>query len=141
MSNESAKYNVHIHGTTYGLAIGDQAAVAVGSGPKAVQAQPPFLTPSLPPQGIFGRDDALTKIFDLLALKDGEAADVPPVALRGMGGIGKTTLAIALGRLEMLPRLFPDGVLWAALGPSPTIRILLDGWGRALGVDLLPETR
>ncbi len=137
MSDLSVQHTVTIHGTVYGLAIGDQAAAAVGT--PTVQTLPPFMTPPLPPQGIFGRDEDLTRIFDLLALDDEQAANIPPVALRGMGGIGKTTLAIALGRLAIIPKLFPDGVLWVALGPNPTIRILLDGWGRALGVDLLPE--
>ncbi len=137
MTNSSSQHTVTIHGTVYGLAIGDQAAAAVGA--PAVRTPPPFMAPPLPPQGVFGRDEDLTRLFDLLALSDEQATDIPPVALRGMGGIGKTTLAIALGRLEIIPKFFPDGVLWVALGPNPTIRILLDGWGRALGVDLLPE--
>lgn len=132
-----SKYNVTIHGNVHGLAIGDQASAFTGT--TATRTLPPFMTPSLPPQGIFGRDQALTDIFDLLLLSDEQVIDVQPVALRGMGGIGKTTLAIALGRLELVPKLFPDGVLWVALGPNPTVRILLDAWGRALGVDLLPE--
>lgn len=139
MSNESTKYIITIHGTAYGLAIGAQASAATELGTSAMRIPPPFMTPPLPPQGVFGRDETLTHIYDLLALGDEKATNVPPVVLRGLGGIGKTTLAIALGRLEMIPRLFPDGVFWAALGPNPTIRILLDGWGRALGVDLLPE--
>ncbi len=139
MTHDSAKYNVHIHGTAYGLVVGDQASAAIELGASATRIPAPFMTPSLPPQGVFGRDETLTQIYDLLALSDEKATDVPPVALRGLGGIGKTTLAIALGRLETIPRIFPDGVLWVALGPNPTIRILLDGWGRALDVDLLPE--
>ncbi len=99
----------------------------------------PFLTPPLPPQGVFGRDELLTQIFDKLKFQEPDAVNIPPVALHGMGGIGKTTSAIAIGRLPFIPQHFPDGVLWVAVGQNPTIRILLDGWGRALGVDLLPE--
>lgn len=137
MTEMSTQYTITIHGAVYGLAIGDQANAVVGT--SVGRSAPPFMIPPLPPQGIFGRDDALTKIFDALALNDDQAANVPPLALRGMGGIGKTTLAKALGRLEFIPQSFPDGVLWTELGPNPTIRILLDGWGKALGVDLLPE--
>lgn len=100
---------------------------------------PPFMTPALPPQGVLGREDALARLFTLLALDQPTAANVPPVALHGMGGIGKTTLAIALGRLEAIPQLFPDGVLWVGVGPDPTVRNLLDDWGRALGVSLVAE--
>jgi len=131
------QHTVNIHGAVYGLAIGDQATAAVNA--QTGRVPPPFMTPPLPPQGIFGRDDDLTRLFDLLALGDEQATDVPPVALRGMGGVGKTTLAIALARLEIVPKIFSDGVLWTALGPNPTVRFLLEGWGKSLGVDLLPE--
>jgi len=59
--------------------------------------------------------------------------------LRGLGGVGKTTLALAVGRIEGIDTFFPDGVLWAELGPSPVTRTLLNDWGRALGMDLIPE--
>src|SRR5438045_8384530 len=98
MDSRSSQYNVTIHGTVYGLAIGDQASVAT-QGTPAAQSSAPFLVPPLPPQGIFGRDDVLTQVYDLLALSDEDATEVAPVALRGLGGIGKTTLATALGRL------------------------------------------
>jgi len=99
----------------------------------------PFQAPPIPPQGIIGRNVALGQLAGLLAFDDEFAKDIQPVALRGMGGIGKTTLAIALSRLERAHQLFPDGILWTALGPNPTVRLHLDSWGRALGVDLLPE--
>lgn len=97
----------------------------------------PFLIPSLPPQGVLGRDTFLKQVTDLLGMGDTALTDVAPIALRGMGGIGKTTLAIAIGR--RVAHLFPDGVLWVALGPKPNIRSHLHQWGRVIGVDLLPE--
>lgn len=99
----------------------------------------PFMVPSLPPQGVFGRDDLLSQIIDLLHLEDSHNRNVPPLSLVGMGGVGKTTLTLALGRLEGMRQQFPDGILWTALGPNPTIRFLQEDWGRALGIDLLPE--
>ena len=48
-------------------------------------------------------------------------------------------MTLALGRLEGMRQRFPDGVLWTALGPNPTVRFLQEDWGRALGLDLLPE--
>jgi len=114
-----------------------QSSTSIPIGIQKLEA-PPFLTPHLPLPGIIGRDETLNNIRQLLAWGEEEALEIPPVALRGMGGIGKTTLATAIGRLENVRDRFPDGVLWAALGPTPTIRFLQDGWGRALGVDLLP---
>ena len=138
MDSRSSEYSVTIHGTAYGLAIGDQASVTMEGRP-AAQTPAPFMLPPLPPQGVVGRDDALTQVYDLLALGEEAATDLPPVALLGLGGIGKTTIATAVGRLPFVAQRFPDGVLWTAVGPNPTIRILLDNLGRALGVDLLPE--
>lgn len=99
----------------------------------------PFMVPPLPPQGVFGREQLLTAVFDHLQLNEAQATNVPPLALLGMGGIGKTTLTIAFGRLDRMRQLFPDGILWIVLGPNPTVRLLLENWGRALGLDLLPE--
>lgn len=99
---------------------------------------PPFMTPALPEQGVFGRDEFLRRICIALRLQD-QGGNVPPLALRGMGGIGKTTLGIATGRLKLTREHFPDGVLWTELGPHPTVRLELDKWGRSLGIDLLPE--
>ena len=99
----------------------------------------PFLVPALPPQGVVGRDVAIAQITNLLALDDEQSADIPPIALQGMGGIGKTTLAIALARQRFMHDLFPDGILWTSVGPDPTIRNLLEDWGRAFGVTLIAE--
>ena len=97
---------------------------------------PPFLIPSLPPQGILGRESAVVEILNLLNIAQ-ISGNHPPIALRGMGGIGKTTLAIAIG--QALAPFFPDGVLWVSLGPKPMIRSRLEQWGRALGINLLVE--
>lgn len=99
----------------------------------------PYMPPPLPLQGVIGRDKFLNKISQLLEVEQGHARDVPPIALQGLGGIGKTTLAIALGRRTDIRRLFPDGVLWAMPGPNPVVRPLLNGWGRILNIDLNPE--
>lgn len=98
-----------------------------------------FQIPPLPPQGVFGREDNLEQISEMLALKELDAESIPPLALKGMGGIGKTTLAIAFAHRPEIKSSLRDGVLWTSLGPKPTVRLLLNAWGRALGVDLLPE--
>ncbi len=97
-----------------------------------------FQVPPLPPQGVYGRDDDLQKIAQALAVAEADT-DVAPIALRGMGGIGKTTLALALAHSPQIQSIFQDGILWTSLGPKPTARLLLDGWGRSLGIDLQPE--
>lgn len=111
------------------------AAIAPGWRPAPASAGPgfspgaPVMTPPLPPQGLLGREAELAWVFE--HFDQAEA-----VALQGLGGVGKTTLAQAVGRAAAAR--FPDGVLWAALGPRPARRPVLEQWGRALGADLLP---
>ena len=76
--------------------------------------------------------------------------DVTVTALQGMGGVGKTTLAIAFCREAETVQAFPGGVLWATLGPperddddkldpaSLDARAAehLATWGTLLGVDV-----
>src|SRR5205823_5270911 len=52
---------------------------------------------------------------------------------RGWPGVGKTTVARAMAHWPEVVTAFPDGVLWAALGPSPQILSELLAWGRSLG--------
>lgn len=117
---------------------GGSVGVAVAAKPSDAFT-PPFMAPALPPHGVVGRDELLARLGELLAVEDAEAANVAPAALHGMGGIGKTTLAIALARQAAIAQRFPDGVLWVTLGPTPVLRNLLDDWGEALGEKLLGE--
>lgn len=106
---------------------------------QSVKEVPPFLAPGLPPQGMVGRDGLLKEILGMVILARESSAADGAIALQGMGGIGKTTLAIALARMEAVRQLFPDGVLWTSVGPTPVMRNLLEQWGRALGVSLVGE--
>lgn len=51
-------------------------------------------------------------------------------AVRSWRGVGKTTLAAAIVHDPDLPRAFPDGVLWASLGPEPNLFGEMAAWGR-----------
>lgn len=67
-------------------------------------------------------------------VNEGGPWQIALTALGGMGGIGKTTLAAALCRDEVILDAFPDGVLWVTLGREPVdlaakIRVI----GQALG--------
>jgi transcriptional regulator with XRE-family HTH domain/tetratricopeptide (TPR) repeat protein len=88
------------------------------------------IAPPPTPGGLVGRDELLAA---LLARLTGEhAPDV--TALHGLPGAGKTAVAGELAQLPGLLERFPDGVLWAGLGPAPNVLGLLGAWGMALGL-------
>ncbi len=57
-----------------------------------------------------------------------------PVALYGLPGAGKTTLATSLAHEQEILAAFPDGVLWAGLGPQPNLLALFSRWAKLLEV-------
>ncbi|HTZ42340.1 MAG TPA: AAA family ATPase [Jatrophihabitans sp.] len=107
----------------------------------------PRLLPA-PALGFVGREAELRRL-DALLLRTDPAEPVPPVAVSGPGGVGKSTLVASWARTRL--DTFPDGQLWidlhgfgpqAPLTPSAALGRLL----RALGVDPTglpadPETR
>lgn len=88
---------------------------------------PPLLAPA---EDLIGRDQLLPQLRAYLC------ADTTPglVALYGLPGVGKTTLAVALAHDQAIQDHFEDGILWAGLGPHPDIFGLLNHWGALLGV-------
>lgn len=90
------------------------------------------------PALVLGQSEALRAIKARLR-PDGATPDRPPgqrlTVVRGWPGVGKSTLAACLAHDEELAARFPDGVLWAALGPHPAVRGELAAWGRALALD------
>ncbi|MBO0777410.1 MAG: tetratricopeptide repeat protein [Ktedonobacteraceae bacterium] len=56
------------------------------------------------------------------------------IALYGLPGVGKTTLAVELAASVPMREAFRDGVLWAGLGPRPHLPSLLSRWANLLGI-------
>lgn len=81
-------------------------------------------TPPAPPAHFTGHEDELARFAQLLT----SGQSVAITALHGMGGIGKTSLALKLAE-RLLPH-FPGGVLWWSLGPTPDVVTALDVWAR-----------
>jgi len=55
------------------------------------------------------------------------------IAIYGLGGVGKSTLAAALAHAPEVQSYFPDGIFWATLGQQPDILSFLSAWIQALG--------
>jgi transcriptional regulator with XRE-family HTH domain len=86
-------------------------------------AVPPSVPPLFP--HLIGRDALLAQIKERLS----PGTDL---ALTGLPGVGKTTLASALARDTYVMQRFPDGVLWVSLGKSPDVLALLGTWAYRL---------
>ena len=54
------------------------------------------------------------------------------LAVEGLPGVGKTTLAVAIAHHPGIRRRFKDGVLWASLGLNADVASALMNWANAL---------
>lgn len=118
----------------------DQAALFNAAG----GAPPPSIAPGEPAPAIYdpavpsligvarivGRDETLATLQRLLA---GEPDGPRAIALVGIPGSGKTTIATAIAQEPALRDRFQHGVLWGPLGPRPNIASRRAEWARLLG--------
>jgi tetratricopeptide (TPR) repeat protein len=98
----------------------------------------PFQAPDVPPH--FVTRSELLEIKETLL--GGAGTRLAPLTIHGPAGVGKTALAAALTHDADILEAYPDGVLWASLGPDVDVQHAQAAWGRALGVDLstIPDT-
>jgi tetratricopeptide (TPR) repeat protein len=78
------------------------------------------------PAHIVGREAIITQLA--AQLQAGE-----DLAIEGLPGVGKTSLAVLLTRHPGVRRRFRDGILWASLGPNAEVTSALVRWADALG--------
>lgn len=76
----------------------------------------PIYTPKL--EAFVARPEELSDLRRAVLGEEGPR-DVSLTALRGMGGVGKTTLALLLCRDELVRAAFPDGIFWITIGRDP----------------------
>ena len=97
----------------------------VGSG----SLRPPFPI-AVRADELIGRESFLRELK--MRLCEGSAST--DLALYGLPGIGKTALAVGLACDPDIQQRFPDGILWASLGPHPDLLVQLGCWAGALGL-------
>jgi hypothetical protein len=87
----------------------------------SLAARVPFMTPDLP-RGYVERRGLKEHLLGLLLDNFQEPSGAINIALYGAGGLGKSTLAVALCHGEDIVGSFDDGILWVTLGQSPYIQ-------------------
>ncbi|MBA2392358.1 MAG: tetratricopeptide repeat protein [Ktedonobacteraceae bacterium] len=101
-----------------------------------IPAKTPFHStfPPIAPLGnaLMGRSALLEQIIGRLFSE--EKAALSRMVLQGLPGIGKTSLVIELAFHPAITQHFPDGLLWASVGPTPDRLMLLSAWAARLGL-------
>ncbi len=99
---------------------------------KSLDARAPFLPVARLPHFV-GREAEVMLLQEALINNH----EINVCSLQGMGGVGKTALAIHLA--YVLSPYFPDGVLWAQVDKSDTLAIL-SAFAHVYGVDVSAYT-
>ncbi len=76
-----------------------------------------------------GREGLLQQVRQSLLAEKSQAA----IALQGLPGVGKTAVAVAVATDTQMQAHFPDGILWAEMGPQADVLKVLTRWGALLG--------
>lgn len=93
---------------------------------------PPGIVPPFPHLVFVGRDTAVSEVKKKLGVI-AENPALPQIIVRGLPGVGKTTLVSVLARDLDIARAYPDGILWTSLEQKPGIVSIMASWGRFLG--------
>jgi len=113
-----------------------EKAFAESAAARLEQQMPPagarkvFLVPPRAAHPLFGRTGLLEE------LKHGFSENGRPgcIALFGLPGTGKTSLAMELSYDPQIREAFEDGVLWAGLGQQPDLLSIMGFWASELGL-------
>jgi WD40 repeat protein len=92
-----------------------------------------FTVPPLSSRDYIPRPELMAPLLDALQTAEPGTTVRITAALRGAGGFGKTTLALAACHERSVRRKFPDGVLWVTVGEQ------LDGADLAATINDLSE--
>jgi transcriptional regulator with XRE-family HTH domain len=91
-----------------------------------------FADPAIPQtKSLLGRTDFNQQVKERLL----QSSPSTLIALNGLPGIGKTSLAVALATDQQVQAHFYDGILWTTLGPHPNVLAQLTRWGKLLGIE------
>lgn len=94
-----------------------------------------FNAPRLEKQ-VFGRASDIDALVTRLTGPASAVSAHNALSAEGSGGVGKTTLALALAHDRRVREHFAEGVLWTSLGTQNDLSSALDHYAAALGFDV-----
>ena len=97
--------------------------------------KPQGIPPPFPDLVFIGRAEAFQITKQRLGIVEKSEEASQTLIVRGVPGVGKTTLVSMLARDSDLIKRYPDGVLWTSLEQNPPLMSIFAAWGRALGRD------
>ncbi|WP_346289516.1 NB-ARC domain-containing protein [Sphaerothrix gracilis] len=126
-------FNLELEAADYGLPDHSEfESQAVVSEPFERPKSLSFQVPPLPYYFV-ERPEHQNAIKQILLETPNQPGTLVMSAIYGLGGIGKSVLAMAIANDRDITNRFSDGVLWITLGQQPKILPLLGSWVRALG--------
>lgn len=121
---DSHHTRIELHGDIDVAIVGDGNTVSIVM--PGEKRSMPFLAPTRPAELLIGRETLRDELRHSLA--DGY------IALYGMPGVGKTALALDLAYDPLVLDAYPDGILWAGLGPRAEVLAQLSMWASHVGL-------
>ena len=100
------------------------------SSPDTRVSDPAIPLPFASDYKLIGRDQLLSRLKQRLFKNE----KIVLSALKGLPGVGKTSLALTLAHDDEVIEHFRDGILWSALGTGPNTLSVLSRWGTLLGI-------
>ncbi|HEV7669467.1 MAG TPA: NB-ARC domain-containing protein [Thermoanaerobaculia bacterium] len=138
-------YAVFAHPAAMAVSVG--SAVPRAAVPLPFESSPPrpvgsvyLSTAPRPPELFVGRAADLARVKEMLGVGRRPSGSAPLAtirAVRGLGGIGKSSLAAVLAADSEVQTRYPDGLLWLPLGSRPDLLGRIAELGLELGDDAL----
>jgi len=102
-----------------GIVAGSIGEITLGPEPLRTALDPFATVPPLPPAFI-DRPELSEPLLERLL---SSSAMVAVTAIEGMGGVGKTTVALGLCHAPRIRTAFPDGIIWLSVGRETDARV------------------